>query len=184
MHTILPAILISYALLLLLVQDNYVILPAIGGAGEVVIALFVPIPVVALLANCLESRLGFAEVSGVRNVAFLDVALSTIVLLSTMALSSILKIVAEVDGATAVGRNTFFLVGLTLCARPVCRQYAVMIPVAWLLTVVFIGYTKNREPRFWTVVLEPTSNSVASIACVGVFVAGLLLQLCTSRRMI
>lgn len=181
-HLMIPVAWASYAALLLIVRDNIVALPSMIGASSVVLSLFVPVPVFALLMNCLESRLDFAEAAGTRNVGALDAALSLAAVLGAWILGSAVDSVTKFTGVTSVGRNTFFLVGLMLCARPICKKYSVMIPVAWLFCVVFLGFDNSREPRSWTIILEPIGNWVSAIVSLVIFILGLVVQMRSSRR--
>ncbi|MEU3792791.1 hypothetical protein AB0F07_23805 [Streptomyces fructofermentans] len=178
----LPIAWVLYAGLLLAVQDSVVILPSVIGAADVVLSLFVPVPVLALLMYCLESRLRFAEISGVRNVGARDAALSATAAVGALLLSAAIGMLVHFPDAVAVGRNTFFLVGLMLCARPFCKDYAVMIPVTWLLSIVFLGFKKNREPQAWAINLQSTESWVSATISLLALLAGLLVQLRTSRR--
>lgn len=181
--TFLVGMLAVFAVLVFAVQNTSVFLPSITGKSQVALSLFVPIPLVAGIMLCLESRVAAAEISGVRSIPLLDVALTT----GTMAIATVTSVVAglvvDAPQAAATGRNTLFLTGLMLCGRAALGQRAVMLPVAWLFLVVLVGFRSSGDPYPWTIVPEPTGALHAAVGAALAFVAGALVQLYTSRKM-
>lgn len=182
-HVVLPLALGVFVLLVLLVQNTQIALPSITGRSQVALSLFVPLPLVVGLMMSLESRLPAAEASGVRPVAVLDAALTMATLVAAVILSWGAGVLFGLPQAAAAGRNALLLTGLMLCARALVGQPAVMIPVAWLILVVFVGFRGPGDPYPWAVVPEPAGAFRAAICSVLVFLAGLLIQLRTSRTL-
>lgn len=181
--TVLACALLAFFVLLCVVQNALVPLPSISGNSQVALSLFVPIPVVAALMLCLESRLTAAEISGVRAVSVLDAALVLATMTAAVSIGLAVDAVLDANPAAAAGRNTIFLTGLMLCGRAVAGERAVMFPVVWLLLVVLVGFRSTGDPRPWTVVPEPVGAVHAVIGSALVFCAGMLAHLYTSRKM-
>jgi hypothetical protein len=177
---LLPLALALFVVGLYAVQDTTVLLPSVTGSPRVALSLFVPVPLVALLMAVLESRLPAAEVSGVRSVTRLDNTLLTAVLAAAVVCSALVAVLQDSAAATTGGRNALFLVGLMLLGRAWAGQAAVMFPVAWLVTVVVIGFRGN-VPRSWTVIALPADNLFAAATCLVVFALGLAAQNRSSR---
>lgn len=183
-HSILLLTLASFVILVILVQNSTVTLPSITGGSRVALSLFVPVPLVVGLMACLESRLYAPEISGVRLVSLLDLALSVATVTSAVALSVTADWLMELPQAGTAGRNTALLAGLMLCGRPLMRDAAVMIPVGWLIIVVFFGFRDSRDPYSWAIVLEPADSLHAIIAAMLTFAAGIFVQLRSARKML
>ncbi|MFG1811198.1 hypothetical protein [Streptomyces sp. NPDC049040] len=181
--TVLTSALVAFLLLACVVQNTLVPLPSLTGSTQVALSLFVPIPLVAALMLCLESRLTAAEISGVRAVAVLDAALVVVTVAAAVAVGMAVDAAFDAGPAGAAGRNTAFLTGLMLCGRAFVGERAVMIPVAWLLLVVLVGFRSTGDPRPWTVVPEPLGAVHATIGTLLVFCVGMLAHLYTSRKM-
>lgn len=181
--TVLAAMLVTFVVLVFVVQNTFVLLPSFTGRSQVALSLFVPIPLIAGLMLCLESRIAPAEDSGVRSVALLDAALITAAIGTAVVTSVVAGLVLDAPQAGTAGRNALFLTGLMLCGRAVMGQRAVMIPVAWLFFVVFIGFRPTGDPYPWTIVPEPAGALHAVVGAVLAFLTGTLVQLYTSRKM-
>ncbi|MFJ2648594.1 hypothetical protein ACIO1C_17895 [Streptomyces sp. NPDC087420] len=182
-HTLLPAVLAAFTLLVTFVQDTSVYLPSFGGAAHVALALFIPVPLVAGLMLCLESRLPAAEISGVRRISLLDAALTVATMVTAIVCALTVDALLDVPLAAATGRNTLFLTGLMLCGRALLGQPGVMIPVAWLFLVVLAGFRSSNDPYPWTIVPEPPGAPHAALGAVLVFTLGILVQLRTPRKL-
>ncbi|WP_320776464.1 hypothetical protein [Streptomyces sp. CRN 30] len=181
---ILSVSLLALFVLTLLTQNTSVSLPSIvsGTTASVVLSMFVPLVAVSGLLGCLDSRLPAAEASGVRPVALLDAALSagTVVAASAAGLGAAL-LIGDRDVAT-VGRNTAFLVGVALLARAFFGQKAALVPVAWLMTVVFLGFRSRLDPYPWTILPEPIGAPHAAAGSALAFLVGIAAQLIISTR--
>ncbi|MGW1270185.1 hypothetical protein [Streptomyces sp. NPDC002491] len=180
-HTLLPLALVVFTAALYAVQDTTVLLPAITGSPRVALALFVPVPLFAILMATLESRLPAAEVSGVRSVTRLDNLLVTGVMATAVLCSLVVAALEGTGTATTGGRNALFLTGLMLIGRAWVGQGAVMLPVGWLVTVAVIGFRGN-VPRSWTVIALPADDLFAAAASLVVFALGLAAQIRSSRK--
>lgn len=181
--TVLPTVFASFVILVLAAQNTFIVLPSFVGRTQVALSLFVPIPLVAGLMLCLESRIAAAENSGVRRTSLLDAALVTGTMVTAVVTSMVAGLALGAPQAGTAGRNTVFLTGLMLCGRAVAGQRAVMIPVAWLLLVVFVGFRNSGDPYPWTIVPEPFGALHASVGAGLMFLAGVLVLLHTSRKM-
>ncbi|TJZ49472.1 hypothetical protein FCH28_24500 [Streptomyces piniterrae] len=182
-HSVLPAALAGYLLYVLVSRNTFVPLPSIVGASNVVLSSFAPIPVVVGLAMSLSSRLPAAEASGTRQIPRMDAVLATTVVAAAVAIGLLLMNVTDATQAAAAGRNTAFLVGLFLCAKAVVGQRAVLIPVAWLMAVVLLGFRASGDPYPWTIVPEPAGAPHAAIGAAVLFLAGIMTLLRTSRKL-
>ncbi|MGW6602190.1 hypothetical protein [Streptomyces sp. NPDC055036] len=181
-HTVLPAALTAFALLVILVQDTSIILPSTLGTSHVALSLFIPIPLTTGLMMCLESRLPAAEASGTRAVQSLDAGLAIVVMGVAVAMSVLAGALFDLPQAGTAGRNALFLTGLMLCGRTLVGQPAVMIPVAWLVIVVLIGFRNQNTPYPWTIIGEPLGKPHAAAGAILMFIAGIIIQLRTSRK--
>lgn len=181
-HTVLPIALGTYVVLLAAVRDTSVALPSLTGGGQVVLALFVPVPLVAALMLCLDSRLTAPEATGIRPLPAMDTLLIVATVCCAVLLSAAVAVVFSDWQAVTAGRNTLFLTGLLLCARPVLGQPAALAPVGWLMIVALIGFRPGNDPAPWTVVPEPLGAPHAALGALLLFVAGLAVQLRTSRN--
>lgn len=180
-HILLPLALVLFAAGLCAVQDTSVVLPSLTGSPKVALSLFVPVPLLALLMAVLESRLPAAEASGVRSTARLDIALVAAVVATAVLCSVLVAAVQGTGAATTGGRNTLFLAGLMLLGRAWAGQTAVMVPVAWLVAIVLVGF-RQHVPRPWNVVGLPADSLFAAAAALVVFAAGLATQIRPSRN--
>ncbi|MEU0333319.1 hypothetical protein [Streptomyces sp. NPDC006193] len=180
-HTLLPLALVSFVTALYAVRDVTVLLPSITGSPQVALSLFVPVPLFAFLMAMLESRLPAAEISGVRPLTRLDNTLVTATLATAVLLSALVAGLEATAAPLTGGRNALFLTGLMLMGRAWAGQAAVMYPVAWLVTVVAIGFRGN-VPRPWTVIALPADDPFAAAASLVVFALGLAAQIRSSRK--
>ncbi|WP_147472812.1 hypothetical protein [Streptomyces triticirhizae] len=183
-HVLLPLGLASLALLALVLRDNTAGLPSfsVSGSSETRIMLFAPIPLVALLALCLDSRLPAAEDTGVRPVRRMDTALVGLVMAASVVVCLPLGWWLDADAVRAAGRNTVFFVSLLLLLRPFAGQAAVLAPLTWLMTVVLLGFRRPNDPYPWTVVPEPSGAAHAALATVALLLAGVAVHHRGPRR--
>ncbi|WP_253915788.1 hypothetical protein [Streptomyces sp. NRRL S-31] len=182
-HTVLSASLALFVLLLVLFQGGSVALPSLtGGATQVVLALFVPVPLVSGLALCLDTRLPAAESTAVRPVRYLDAALVVAVALVATAASAVAGAAWEDAVTGAVGRNTLFLAGLMLIARALFGRPGVLLPTAWILTVCLCGFRPGNDAYPWTVLPEPLGAPHAAAAALLMFGAGVTVQIRYARN--
>ncbi|MGW1801503.1 hypothetical protein ACWCQN_37705 [Streptomyces sp. NPDC001984] len=182
-HTVMPAALGLFVLLLVIFQGDSVALPSLtGGATQVVLALFIPVPLVSGLALCLDMRQAAAESTAIRPVRYMDCGL-VIAVAATAAAVSALAGVALGDAVTgAVGRNTLFLTGLMLIARALFGSPGALLPVAWILTVCLCGFGPGNDAYPWTILPEPLSAPHAAAVAVLIFGAGLTVQIRYTRN--
>lgn len=180
---VLPACLVVFIVLVILVQDAIVPLPSIMGRSQVTLSLFLPVPLVAGIARCLELKLSAPEVTGVRPVPLADMAMVTAVASIGFVLCATAGSLLATPQAFATGRNVLFLVGLMLIGRSVAGEVAVMIPVGWLILTVFVGFRGPGDPYAWSIIAEPARVPHAAVAALLVFLAGLFLMPRTSRKL-
>ncbi|HTF07537.1 MAG TPA: hypothetical protein VK659_05115 [Asanoa sp.] len=182
-HAVLPAALLLFTVLLVVVQNGTAALPsAFTGTQQVALLMFVPVPVLSALMLCLESRLAAQEATGIRPVRSLDAALAVATVAACAALAlAVGALIGSIGltGAGAVARNTAFLTGLMLAVRAVAGQTAIMAPVGWLLAVMFVGFRAGNDPYPWTVLPEPTSAPHAALGAALMLAAGLAALLLT-----
>ncbi|MER6119756.1 hypothetical protein E6R60_05545 [Streptomyces sp. A0642] len=176
-----PLALAVFLLPLLAVQNTEVALPGIVGTPRVALTVFVPVPLVACLMHLLESRVPAPEDSGVRPVARYDALLVTAVAAAALCCALLVAAVSDTQQAAATGRNVLFLAGLLLLGRAVFGPSAVLVPVAWLVLVVGIGFRGN-VPRAWTIVPEAARDVPAAIVSLLVFAAGLTVLIFAPRK--
>ncbi|MEV7865734.1 hypothetical protein AB0P17_06440 [Streptomyces sp. NPDC088124] len=181
-HTVLPFSLLLFTVFAVLVRDVVVVLPSIAGSHQVVLSLFVPIPLVAGMALCLESRVAAAEASAVRTVARLDAGLVLATMAAAVSISLLIRQVTQAPQVDITGRNTVFLTGLMLCGRIISRQRAVLIPTVWPIVVVLVGFRPTGDAYPWTIIPEPAGAPHATIAAALFMCTGILAQLYTSRK--
>ncbi|MCX4772570.1 hypothetical protein [Streptomyces sp. NBC_01285] len=176
-----PLALAAFLLPLLAVQNTQVVLPSLIGSPRVALTLFVPVPLVACLMHALESRVPAPEDSGVRPVGRYDAALVTAVAAAALCCALLVAALGGTQEAAAAGRNVLFLAGLMLLGRAAFGPSAVLVPVAWLVLVVGIGFRGN-VPRVWTVVPESAHDVPAALASLLVFTAGLTALIFAPRK--
>ncbi|MFG2264756.1 hypothetical protein [Streptomyces sp. NPDC048720] len=183
-HTHLPAGLLLFVLLAAVVQDGPVHLPSISlGTSEGVQAMvFVPLVPAAVLFNCLGSRFGPAEESGIRRVRQYDALLALAVVALTSPLGSAVAAATGSRAAESLGRNTAFLVGLTLLCGALFGSSAVLMPAVWPLVVVMFGLRRPNDPYPWTVLLEPAHTWYATTGAALMLATGIGAHLFFARR--
>ncbi|MEE1737589.1 hypothetical protein [Streptomyces sp. BE147] len=183
-HTHLPAGLLLFVLLAAMVQDGPVPLPSISlGTSEGAQAmLFVPLALTAVLFNCLGSRLGPAEDSGVRPVRVYDALLALGVVALAGPIGSALAEVTGSRAARTLDRNTAFLAGLTLLCGALFGSSAVLMPAVWPLLVVMFGLRGPGDPYPWTVLLEPAHTWYATTGAVLMLAVGIGFHIFCPRR--
>ncbi|WP_262061409.1 hypothetical protein [Streptomyces sp. STR69] len=182
-HSTLVVGFLAFLFLVTGIREGSAVLPSfIGGTDPVPLMLFVPLPLIVGLVMCLESRLATAEVSGVRRVELFDAALSLSVIAVALLSSWFVSAFTASPHAAAAGRNTAFLAGVTLLARSLFGQPAVMVPVAWLMIVVLFGFETGHRPRAWTVVPESVNSVHAAVASAAACVIGVAAQIISSRK--
>ncbi|MEU8936341.1 hypothetical protein AB0D30_41475 [Streptomyces sp. NPDC048409] len=176
-HTHLTSAIAVFTLLLSALGDRTVFLPSLanGATASARLSLFVPVVVTSVLMICMESRIHAPEVSGTRRISILDAALAiTVVIICTA--------IGWAVGQPAAGRNVLFLTGLLFTARAIVGKAAVMVPIAWLMTVLFVGFRTASDPYPWTIVPEPTDATHAVIAALVMFTVGISCLLRTARN--
>ncbi|ANW18898.1 hypothetical protein [Streptomyces clavuligerus] len=182
-HPVLTAAFGAFLLLLMVFRSDSVVLPSlVAGSTQVALSLFVPVPLVAGLALCLESRLPAAETTGVRPVFGLDAALAAGVAAVAVAVSALAGAVIGDTVTMAVGRNTLFLTGLMLIARARFGQPGTLLPMAWIMLVCLTGFRPGNDAYPWTVIPEPLGAPHAAAAAVLMFALGLTVQIRSARR--
>lgn len=168
-----------FAILILLCRDYLASLPSITpSGGQVLLMLFAPIPVCVGLIRCLESGLEHAERSGVRPIKLMDDGLILCVALAATVIGAVFGELLSSPAAHAVGRNTVFLIGLMLIARPLLGAAAVVVPAGWIIAVTLLGYGQGHIPRPWSVLPYPGDNllilavawSALALGMVGTFI--------------
>lgn len=171
---ILAVALVAYAALTAAAGDTLVSLPSLGSETARPLVTFAPLLVCIGLAHVLGSRLRSAEASGCRAVARFDQALVLATALISIAVAQTVAVLLDASAASTAGRNTAFLVGLMLVARRVAGyQVAVIIPVAWVITMMLIGNTGgNGETQPWTIVLLPPDHVPAAVAAIAMLALG------------
>ncbi|WP_221362192.1 hypothetical protein [Streptomyces beigongshangae] len=176
-----PLALATFLLPLLAVQNIRVALPSLIGSPQIALTLFVPVPLVACLMHLLESRVPAPEDSGVRPVARYDAALVTAVAVAALCCALLVNALGGTQEAAAAGRNVLFLTGLLLLGHTLFGPSAVMVPVAWLVLVVGIGFRGN-VPRWWTVVPQSAHDVPAAAVSLLMFAAGLTALIFAPRK--
>ncbi|MFF8412133.1 hypothetical protein [Streptomyces omiyaensis] len=172
-----------FLVLLLLLQDRSSALPSFGSGGSVTVrlAVFVPIPLVAALMASLDSRLRAPEISGVRRIDLRDAAL----VLGVVAVATVVSVAAGAlvgsQVAQAAGRNVAFLTGLMLLGRALFGQGGALLPTAWVMAVVLVGFRTTADPYPWTIVPEPVGAPHAAAGAALMLAVGVLAQIRTSR---
>lgn len=160
-----PLALAAFLLPLLAVQNTQVVLPSLIGSPRVALTLFVPVPLVACLMHALESRLPAPEDSGVRPVGRYDAALAATVCAAALCCGLLVAAVGGTQEAAVAGRDVLFLAGLMLLGRAVFGASAVLVPVAWLVLVVGIGFRGNQPRGGPSYRSPPTTSRRQSSPC-------------------
>ncbi|MEU6513599.1 hypothetical protein [Streptomyces sp. NPDC046978] len=182
-YVVLPLSLACFLILSAVVQDTSVMLPSITGNKQVTLSLFVPVPLLCGLMMCLESRLPAPEVSSTRVVPLMDAALVFAVLGTGLMCSILGSLFLDMPLAGATGRNACFLGGIMLLGRAIMGQPAVMLPVAWVVLVTFVGFRGPGDPYPWALVPEPGSDAIAATVATLAFLIGTLANLRSSRKL-
>ncbi|MFG3101650.1 hypothetical protein ACGFZL_14175 [Streptomyces sp. NPDC048182] len=177
----LPLALAAFLLPLLAVQHTRVVLPSLIGSPRVALTLFVPVPFVACLMHALESRVPAPEDSGVRPVGRYDAALVTAAATAALCCALLTAALGGTQEAAAAGRNVLFLTGLMLLGHAAFGASAVLVPVAWLVLVVGVGF-RGPVPRPWTVVPHSAHDLPAALAALLVYAAGLVALVRSPRK--
>ncbi|MFG2228290.1 hypothetical protein [Streptomyces sp. NPDC048644] len=140
--------------------------------------MFLPVPLVAVTAFALDSRVPEFETTSVRPVPRFDATL----VLTTLIVVLSFAMAADSSVLICVARNTAFLIGLLLLARPAAGQAAVMTSVGWIAIVVFFSRRPWPDPDPWTILPEPSGALHAAGASLGVLALGILTHLRFSRE--
>ncbi|MFF3359812.1 hypothetical protein ACFYWN_46355 [Streptomyces sp. NPDC002917] len=176
-HAVLPVALAAYGLLLL-VGNTTTSVPSIslGSIVQARVVLLAPIPLTTGLFFCLESRLLHQEKTAVQPVRLLDALLIFTAVGASVLLAALFGFASGSGDIAAAGRNTLFLTGLLLILRPVIHQGAAVVPMAWLILVLLMGYRSPQDPYPWTVLPEPMGAPHAAASAAAVFAAGMFIQ--------
>ncbi|MFF3781891.1 hypothetical protein [Streptomyces sp. NPDC001933] len=183
-HTHLPVGFLLFILLAAVIQDGPVALPSLTLSGSEAVQgmIFVPLVLAAVLFNCLQSRLGPAEDSGIRAVRLYDALLALGVVALTVAAGSALASVTGSHAARNLDRNTAFLVGLTLLCGALFGSSAVLMPTVWPLVVIMFGLRGPGDPYPWTVLLEPPHTWYATTGAALMLAVGIAAHVFFPRR--
>ncbi|WP_129841105.1 hypothetical protein [Streptomyces sp. RFCAC02] len=183
-HVLLPLGLLSLFVLSLVLQSRETPLPSItaSGSAEHTLMSFAPLPFVATLALCLDSRLPAAEISGTRPVRAMDAALTGAALAVAVTMCLLTGLVLDSTTVMAAGRNTVFLAALVLVLQPFAGQGAVLAPATWLIAVALVGFRGPRDPYPWTIVPERAGAPHAALGTVLLLLAAAAIQLRAPRN--
>ncbi|MFI8005726.1 hypothetical protein [Streptomyces sp. NPDC086010] len=176
-----PTALAAFLIPLLAVQNIRVALPSLIGSPQIALTLFVPVPLLACLMHILESRLPAPEDSGVRPVDRYDAGLVAVLSAAALGCALLVTALGGTEDAAASGRNVLFLAGLMLLGRAAFGPAAVLVPVAWLVLVVGIGFRGNVA-RLWTVVPQSAHDVPAAVVSLLVFGAGVTTLIFVPRK--
>jgi hypothetical protein len=150
-----------------------------GGSAPAAAEWFLPVLPAAALAYALGAGLEAAEASAARPVRGFDLLLSCATV-AAASLSGYAVGLATGDPACAdFGRNTAFIVGLTLVVRALFREAAVVASVLWPLCVALFGYHGSPVPYHWTILPEPPGAWYAALGAAFALLVGLAAQLRT-----
>ncbi|MES4907324.1 MULTISPECIES: hypothetical protein [unclassified Streptomyces] len=176
-HILAPTTIILFTVLVAVVGDRTMVLPTFtaGSTAGTRVMLFVPVAITVGVMACLEARLPAPELASTRHVPLLDAGLALTVVSTCVCTAYAL-------GQPTAGRNALFLTGLMLCARPLVGQKAVMMPVAWLLAVLFVGYRTPQDSYPWAILPEPAGAAHATAIAVVAFTIGLASLLRSPRN--
>jgi hypothetical protein len=183
-HTVLAGGLVAFMALTLALQDASVVLPSftVTAGNSVVLAFFTPLLVVGTLAQCLDSRLASAELTGTRPVPWMDTALIAAAMATVLAFTSVAGAALGSGAVLQAGRNTVFLTGLLLIARAFAGRAGIMLPLVWIFAVVFFGRLTGTHYRSWAVTALPAHTVHAAVAAVLGIVIGTGLNQLASRK--
>jgi hypothetical protein len=175
---------VAFIVLTLAVQDRSMILPSftISGGNNVFLAFFTPLLVVGTLAQCLDSRLASAELTGIRPVPWMDTALITAAMTAVLILTGTGGALLDAGAVYQAGRSTLFLTGLMLIARVFVGRAGIMLPLAWLFAVICLGRVTGVQYHSWAVTAQPASSVPAAVAAVLALVVGTGLTQIVSRK--
>lgn len=180
---ILLAALGVYFVLLVLIRDRQVVLPNLSlGMISLVLAMWFPVLPTVCLVACLESRVAAAEMAGTRRIGRYDVVASMVTVLAAVLLGAVAMWLTGDEDALSAGRNTAFLVGLTLAARSVVGPRAVIFTILWPITVSLVGFHDVTRPYHWTILPEPPLAWYAAVGAGLALAAGLVAQHVTARK--
>lgn len=182
--TVLAGAVAAYAVLLLLVRDGIVILPALSvNAGNTVpLAFFLPLLVAGPLAHCLDSRQPYAEVTGIRGTAWRDALLAAATMGVVLALTALASLVTGADVTLQAGRNTLFLTGLMLTARAVMGRSGIVVPLVWIFAVILLGRRTADVFHPWAVTALPPGTWHATAAAALSITVGTAATYITARK--
>lgn len=183
-HTVLAGSVGVFLLLMCLVRDNDIVLPAfsLGADNDVALAAFPPLLVAGGLAHCLDSRLASAELSGLRPVRWMDSALVVAASGAVLGGAAGAGVLLDSGAAAQAGRNAAFLTGLLLLGRGFTGRSAVVLPVAWVFVVVFFGRASAHSYHGWAVTGQAASSGSAAAVTAAVFAAGAAVNHYLSRK--
>jgi len=174
-----------YFALLVSVRDRQMVLPNLHlGTISVVLAMWFPVLPTVCLVACLESKVPAAEIAGTRRVGMYDVVASISTVLVASLLGATAMWLTSDTSALSTGRNTAFLVGLTLAARSIVGPRAVIFTVLWPITVSLIGFHGSAQPYHWTILPERPTAWYAAVGAGLALVVGLVAQHITARKRI
>ncbi|MCZ9347601.1 hypothetical protein NGM37_58940 [Streptomyces sp. TRM76130] len=174
-----------FTLLAVTVQDTPLFLPSLwvsGGSDLVQAGTLVPLVLTSVFFDCLHTRLDAAENTGIRPVRFLDVLLALGVVALALAAGEVIAMVTGAASAETLGRNTAFLVGLTLLCGALFGKSAILVPALWPLIGVLFGMRAAGDPYPWTVLLEPPGTWYASVGALLMLAVGVGAHLLPPNR--
>lgn len=161
-------------LLSLWIGGGQIMLPSLfSGSMRAVLTIFLPMPTVAIVALAVDSRIPGLEATSVRPVRRYDAAIVAAILAAFLAVA----LATHSETLVCVARNTAFLIGLTLAFRPMVKQAAVMVPVAWIGIVVLLGRRPWPDPDPWTLLPEPAAAPHALLGAAVTMLLGILVHL-------
>ncbi len=149
-------------------------LPSLSGTGTttVPLLLFVPLAVCAGLLLSLDGGARAAEITAARHIATYDRHLTAVTGATAVGASALAAALRDAPVALASGRNTLFLIGLTLCVRALWGSGVGMLAAAgWVVVVTLVGYDAYRTPRTWAV-LGLAPGDLVGVALAGLCFAG------------
>lgn len=183
-HTVLTGGLLAFTALTLTFQDTAVLLPSlsINAGNTVVLASFTPLLIAGALAQCLDSRLVAAELTGTRPVYWMDTGLVTATMAVVTAVTWTGGTLLDSPAIHQTGRNTLFLTGLMLAARAFAGRAGIMAPLAWIFAVIFLGRRTATDFHPWAVTGLPIDTRHAAAAAALALVLGTVLNQLLHQR--